>query len=54
MPRLLDARDLLAHRVATWLTAGTVTLAVALALVLALIVPPGKVTRGSRRETAGR
>jgi hypothetical protein len=36
----LDARDLLAHRVATALTAGTVTLALALAVTLGLIVRP--------------
>jgi hypothetical protein len=38
--RALDARDLLAHRVATALTAGTVMLALALAVVVAMIVAP--------------
>jgi EmrB/QacA subfamily drug resistance transporter len=37
---VLDARELLAHRVAASLTAGTIMLAFALALVLALIVRP--------------
>jgi hypothetical protein len=36
----LDAHDLLAHRVAISLSAGTAMLALALALVVALIVPP--------------
>ncbi|KJR44341.1 transmembrane efflux protein [Desulfosporosinus sp. I2] len=38
----LDARDLLAHRVAISLTAGTVMLALALVVVVMLIVHPRK------------
>ena len=51
---VLDARELLAHRISTSLTAGTVMLAFALALVLALIVRPGKVAERGLGETAGR
>jgi hypothetical protein len=38
----LDGRHLLAHRVATALTAGSVMLALPLAVVIALIVRPGE------------
>ena len=41
----LDARGVLAHRVATALTAGTAMLALALVVVVALIVRPGPATR---------
>jgi EmrB/QacA subfamily drug resistance transporter len=41
----LDARDLLAHRVATSLTAGSAMLALALVLVVALIVPARRASR---------
>ena len=51
---VLDARELLAQRIATSLTAGTVMLAFALALVFALIVRPGKLAQGGLRETAGK
>lgn len=51
---VLDARELLAHRVATSLTAGTVMLAFAPALVLALLVRPSKVAQSGLRETVGR
>jgi hypothetical protein len=48
----LDARELLAHRVATSLTAGTVMPAFALALVFALIVRPEKAANRDLREIA--
>jgi EmrB/QacA subfamily drug resistance transporter len=51
---VLDPHQLLARRISTALTAGTVMLAFALALVLALIVRPGKVAQAGTRETAGR
>ncbi len=41
-PGTLDAQELLARRVATSLTAGTIMLAVALAVAVALIVRPRK------------
>jgi hypothetical protein len=45
----LDVRELLAHRVATSLAAGTAMLALALAVVCALIVRPGKVAEAGPR-----
>ena len=44
----------LAHRISTSLTAGTVMLAFALALVFVLIVHPGKVAERGLGETAER
>lgn len=49
---MLDARELLAHRVATALTAGTLMLVFALALVFALIVRPSRVPKTGLRESA--
>jgi len=47
---MLDARELLAHRIAASLTVGTGMLALALALVFVLIVRPAR--RGAAREVA--
>jgi hypothetical protein len=51
---VLDARELLAHRISTLLTAGAVVLAFALALVFILIVRPGKVANSGLADTASR
>jgi len=51
---VLDARALLARRISTSLTAGTVMLAFALAPVFALIVRSGKVAERGLGETVGR
>jgi len=50
----LDGRELLAHRVATSLTAGTAMLAVALVVVLALIVRPGKAAKPAQTSATFR
>ncbi len=47
----LSARELLAHRVATSLTAGTAMLA--LVLVIGLIVVPGKTAQVTTNATVG-
>lgn len=46
---ILDVRELLAHRVAVSLTAGTAMLAAALAVVFILIVPPSLQPSGNKR-----
>jgi EmrB/QacA subfamily drug resistance transporter len=51
---VLDARELLAHRIGASLTAGTVMLVLALALVLVLIVRPGYIAQSSLSGRAGR
>ena len=50
---VLDARVLLAQRVAASLAAGTFMLAIALVLVALLIVRPGKLAKSRLPETAG-
>jgi hypothetical protein len=51
---VLDARELLVHRIGASLTAGTVMLVLALALVLVLIVRPGNIAQSSLSGRAGR
>ena len=50
----LDVRELLAHGVATSLTAGTAMLALALAVVCTLIVRPGKATEAGPPARRGK